>query len=65
VADARRRRENIAGTRPRPGTRGGGNDVVVSQIALAFGLCGDDWSTVEPRFLIDSSSLLAKMLSRS
>jgi hypothetical protein len=36
-----------------------------SEIALAFGLCGGDLSTVTPRFLIDSSRLIAKMLSRS
>jgi ABC-type proline/glycine betaine transport system ATPase subunit len=35
-----------------------------SQIAFAFGLCGGDLSTVSPRFLIDSSKRLAKMLSR-
>jgi hypothetical protein len=36
-----------------------------SQIALAFGLCGGDLSTVQPSFPINSSRVLAKMQSRS
>ena len=38
---------------------------VVRARTLAFGLCGGDVSTVSPRFVIDASKFLAKMLSRS
>jgi hypothetical protein len=42
-----------------------GCSITRSQIALAFGPCGGDFSALKPSALIDSSKCLAKMLSRS